>query len=390
MIRLELLQYVTEVSTDAVETIVVTFRGGHKIFGSYIPPVDSIYYDDTSFTSIPNIFRHDDQRHVIIGGGDLNSRVGDVKQKLPVLDAKYRPNVDTHVNTHGRSLKRICNSFNCFILNNLDIGDIHCDGAFTYFKGGKKSQNDLGLSNSYGLRYVKDFSIHNIGWNFSDHFPISTTVQLNLYDATIPEIASADILTSSADEVSKRMQKIQSPLVDWEGYQVIASREIELMVEDIDILRRQPDSENLDSVVKKLTSKLYTAAKTCERKPDGIAETVNPELSAPMITANEVLIKYSEGLCSWEEWDDVRKTAVSSISKNLYARNVGEWCETWRSRDSKKLWDKIDWKGSCKGDDISNEFPELKDLANQFQSKDNSSETEYLPGIDFGDTRDND
>ena len=88
------------------------------------------------------------------------------------------------------------------------------DGDFTFFKGGRKSQNDICLSNAAGLQRVEDFSIHKIGWNFSDHFPISVTVRLDLYDSTIPLTTSADILTSVKDEGTKRPGKTSTCQVD--------------------------------------------------------------------------------------------------------------------------------------------------------------------------------
>ena len=385
MIKTEFVQHVIDVKLDTTETIIVTFRGGHKIFGTYIPPVSSVYYEETSFTCIPNIFVHDDQNHVIIGGGDLNSRVGDIKQKLPLSNAQYRPNVDTQINSHGKLLK-ICASYDCYILNNLDIGTTQCDGDFTFFKGGRKSQNDICLSNSFGLRNVEDFTIHKIGWNFSDHFPISTTVKLDLYDSSVPVSASADILSSLGDEANKRTRKIHSSLVDWEGYSVIASREIEMLQCELDSLSAKPDSEKLNVFVEKLTSKLYKTAQTCERRPEHSIPVI-PELSPSMVNANEVLIEYSAGLCSWETWDGARKEAVSSISKRLCTEQIDAWGEVLGCDDSKKIWDRIDWKGHCKGDDITNEFPELESLAEQFQSKDNPFDTESLSDMDFGNNK---
>ena len=100
--RFDLMQNITDINCENPDHITITFRAGHKIFSSYIPPVESLYYNDTCFTNIPNTFFNDDDSSVIIGGGDFNSRVRNLKQKLPVMDAKYRPNIDLEINTHGR------------------------------------------------------------------------------------------------------------------------------------------------------------------------------------------------------------------------------------------------------------------------------------------------
>ena len=109
MVKLDVMQYITDINRDTPDHIIVSFHGGHKVFTSYIPPSDSLYYSDTCFTGIPNTFFNDDGSSVIIGGGDLNCRVGNVTQKLPLLGASYRPNVDNEVNAHGRLLRKICN-----------------------------------------------------------------------------------------------------------------------------------------------------------------------------------------------------------------------------------------------------------------------------------------
>ena len=55
MIKNNYMQYITKVDRNTPDNIILTFRGGHTIFGSYIPPTDSIYYEDSAFTSVSNI-----------------------------------------------------------------------------------------------------------------------------------------------------------------------------------------------------------------------------------------------------------------------------------------------------------------------------------------------
>ena len=111
-----LFQYIVDVNCDTPENIVVTFKGGHKIFGCYIPPVDSMYFSEDNFAALPNHFHPIDSEAIILGGGDLNCRVGDITQNVPFYDCLYRKNPDREVNSHGRTLKRICRSYNCFLL----------------------------------------------------------------------------------------------------------------------------------------------------------------------------------------------------------------------------------------------------------------------------------
>ena len=270
MVKHKYMQYVTRIDRDTPDNINVRFHGGHTIFGSYIPPVDSLYYNDICFTHIPNTFRSSEKGCVVIGGGDLNSRVGNVTQKLPLLGAKYRPNVDATINSHGRLLRKICNSYECYILNNLNVGNVHCDGDYTFYKGNKRSQNDVCVSNLKGIQNLRCFSIHKIGWNFSDHLPVSFVVNMDLYDSSILLAASSDILSSYECESRKRPRKVISTQVDWNGYGVIARREMEMLYDKVESLQSQPNSNQLNEVVNTLFDQLYKAAKTCETKVDKV------------------------------------------------------------------------------------------------------------------------
>ena len=385
LIKHELMQHVTKIDKDIPDNIVVKFRGGHVVFGSYIPPSDSIYYEDACFTNIPNVFANSKNSVVIIGGGDLNSRVGDITQKVPILSAKYRANVDTVTNAHGKLLRKICNSYNCFVVNNLTIGDKHLDGDFTFHRGAdRRSQNDICVANLEALRNLESFTIHKIGWNFSDHQPISCTVKFDLYDYSIPLKASADILSDDMGETGKRPRKVTSEQVNWNAYRTIASVEMEMLQEKIETLSSSPSSNILSEVVNTLSTKLYNAAKTCETKINSIVVPVaNP--TPEMNEANEMMEKYSSGLCSWGDWNDAKKRAVEGISKKHYSSLIQQWSETLGSNDPKKIWERINWKGERK-DETKDESPDIEDIAKQFQSKDSGND-EHLLGLDFGDKR---
>ena len=381
LVKFNLMQYITDVNRENPDHIVLTFHGGHKIFGSYIPPIDSLYYNDSCLTHVPNTFFNDDGSSVIIGGGDLNSRFGNIKQNIPVLGANYRPNVDKEVNAHGRFLKKICNSYNCYVLNNLNIGNLQFDGDFTFQRRERKSQNDICLSNLVGLRNITDFSIHKIGWNFSDHFPISVTVKLDLYDCSIYKAVSSDILSDPNTRSNRRPLKVISSNVDWEGYRVIASQEIAMMQEKVELLIADPNAKTLNNVVNSLGRRLYNAAKTCEskiRKPEVCLQEITPG----MRNANEMLTRYSSGLCSWDEYYDSNRSAVKEISSKHYKQLINSWEETLKSDDPKSLWRKIDWKGNYTAD-VLDHVPDAEDLALQFKSKDASDE-ENLLSLDFG------
>ena len=383
MVKFEIVQYITKINCDTPDHIVVDFHGGHKIFSSYIPPSDSLYYDDTCFTGIPNTFHHNDDSRVIIGGGDLNCRIGDITQNVPILGASYRPNIDTEVNVHGKMLRNICRSYNCYVLNNLTINNLNFDGDFTFFRGERRSQNDLILANLAGLRKTSDFSIHRIGWNFSDHLPVSVTVSLNLYDAFIPSAASSDILSDLSTKLRVRQRKIVSENVDWEAYRVIANRELRMLEDKMNVLVSEPNTEHLNTVIDSLSKSLYNAAKTCESKPENIATPSLDATTPAMAHANETLVRYGSGLCSWEECHDARNEAVLEIREKYYAKEINSWRKTLQNSDSKELWSKIDWKGYSGSVDIFDHSPEIEDLVTQFKSKDSDLDEKVID-VDFG------
>ena len=105
------MKYVSNVDGSNPDNIVVMLHGGHKIFSCYIPPSDSRFFQEEQFTVIPNLFKLSNKEEVIIGGGDLNCRIGDTKQKLNLTNSYYYNNPDNVVNSHGRVLNQLCKSF---------------------------------------------------------------------------------------------------------------------------------------------------------------------------------------------------------------------------------------------------------------------------------------
>ena len=144
-------------------------KNGDVLFGSYVPPSDSPYHQITDMCDVANMFVPKDQDCIVLGGGDLNGRVGDIKMNMPLKDMKYLPNVDKIVNDNGKEILKICRSFRCFIVNNLQFQDKKFESDFTFYKGNKKSQNDLILANMAALDAIKEFKVHNVMWNPSDH-----------------------------------------------------------------------------------------------------------------------------------------------------------------------------------------------------------------------------
>ena len=226
LIKSDVLEYILHVDKSRSDHIVLTLRGDHEVFSSYIPPVDSIYFRDEMFTSVSSQFLQLDQDIVIFGGGDINCRVANLIKK-PTGNSFYRKNPDTDINSHGRFLAEICNSFKCFPLNNLCYEEKNFDGKFTFYKANKNSQNDIILGNQYALDNIEKFTIHEISFNPLDHFPVTVTCNFQLQAESFMANAASDLLTGPSESGAKKAHKIKLHDVNWENYQQIADQELE-------------------------------------------------------------------------------------------------------------------------------------------------------------------
>ncbi len=130
-LKCNLLPLVSEVNRDSSDHILLRFSNGNIVFSSYIAPIDSPYCDPTEFSYVANAFVPIDNKCVVFGGGDLNSRVGDLPQTKPPTNFTYTSNCDDYVNEHGKEVMNICNSFSCYVLNNLHSPSKHFPGDFT-------------------------------------------------------------------------------------------------------------------------------------------------------------------------------------------------------------------------------------------------------------------
>ena len=101
----------------------------------------------------------------------------------------------------------------------MNIGEVVCDGDYTFEKGGRTSQNDILISNQSGLLKIKRFHIHQIGWNPSDHTPISVNVDLDVTDRNLVVAASRDILYDPSSDLIRKPKKIRQEHIDWGSYE---------------------------------------------------------------------------------------------------------------------------------------------------------------------------
>ena len=312
------------------------FKGGHREFGSYITPEDSPYYSDKYFL-YASFFSPVLQ---FIGGGDFNNRVGDVSHVPPLSGARYRENPDVNVNSHGKMVKKVCKACNVYVVNNLSIGDKTFDGNFTFSKGGRRSQNDLCLSNVAGLKDIESFTIHDMHLNFSDHWPISLCCNMVVKEESLAKLVSTYLLSQSGERVPKRRTKIQNEDINWEAFQNSANinlLQIQNNLHNYD-LRNQ---ETLDKVFNQLESSIYNTALQCR----SIHSVDNPEQPCTTTDVND----------------------IHAIKERITNNEIRKWNKILSSKDPKELWNEIEWKEKSGFEEI--QYPPAEQLGNHFKGK---------------------
>ena len=378
-IRSSILPLVVDVNKNLSETIVVEMFGGHRVFGNYIVPSSSPYFDDSAFSNVANQFLPRDSKLVVIGGGDVNARVGDIKQKLPI-NCSYTKNVDDFVNDSGKTIHSICSSYKCFVVNNMKIGSVTCHGNFTFEKGGRKSQNDLILANKHSLPLIREFQIHELGWNPSDHTPVSICIDLDVTDKDLPVAASRDILYQYGNEEIRKPKKIHPEDVDWEKYKALVETDFKNYEHTIQQVQGEPNLQTLDISVNMLSDSLYRCASTlvppnnnndnnrymCHNTPDPLIEL-----------AIKTQVKWKSGECSKAERDIIRQETVEHLQNCAMSKERMTWADVLSNKDSKAMWEKISWKGASDTNTASRK-PPLEDLRDHFLMKGESFEDSTL------------
>ena len=376
LIRSSCLDFIAEVNKSQNDMISLTLLGNHKVSSNYIPPIDSIYFKDELFTSLANEFLPKERERVIIGGGDINCRIGNLVKK-PVRNSEYRNNPDTETNSHGRFFADICKSYECFPLNNLTYRNKHFDGKFTYHKGNKKSQNDIVVANRKGLDSVEKFIIHEISFNPSDHFPVTVTCNFSLGVNDYMSVAAADLLTDSCLPCLKRMKKIRPPEVDWDKYKEIALREIVPLRDQVVDVTNSPSQNGLDSCIQKLSSALYKTAKTCTER-NCIGDS-SDDLELPfkdlLEKSDKALTRYISGVAGADDWHTAKALVLNENKKHYFGKITEKWSKAIASNDAKSIWEAIDWKGETGGaTSVQTSRPSSADLAAHFLTKGDAHE----------------
>ena len=166
------------------------------------------------------------------------------------------------MNTHGKSLLQIYKTSDIYAINNLTYKSNHFDGNLTDHKGNKSSQNNICLTNNYGLDYLESFKIDNIVNNPSDHAPISIACKFPYVSADIVANVSQDINTNAGESIKLKNRKINQHNIIWDAYKNTREKDLIIFAQKIDNLYNNPSINSLNEFVYKLSCTLRKNAAT--------------------------------------------------------------------------------------------------------------------------------
>ena len=235
---------------------------------------------------------------------------------------KYLPNVDKIVNDSGKEILKICRSFRCFIVNNLQFQNKNFESDFTFYKGNRKSQNDIILANMTALNAIEEFKVHNVIWNPSDHTPISVTFKLTTIKSDFSSIASADLLTERTSVEQSKPKKIITSNVDWDKFSLLVESDLSSYKHKADMLSTNSSLSNLDNLVSAFSDSIYNAAKLNSSRADEVT-TLQEDGIYP--TIEDLLTVQNAGEVSRNEWERVRDEAIEHIRKDVSLKDHQNW-----------------------------------------------------------------
>ena len=314
----------------------------------YIPPSNSIYFDEKYFSNLELVYSMFDSYQLLILG-DFNCRIGTPHNNIHV---NYTPNPDLTINTNGSRLNRWISGKEILILNGYNSDSKSFDSNFTFFRGSSRSQNDLVMSNA--IRIVDSFSIVDKKI-YSDHSPISTSISVQPR-CSLNFIQSCSQGTLSDDHWDVNRRKIPSLVfakVDWPQ----AIIDLEEKSQSLTELVQDPAMTN-DQIIAKITSTIYdTCRANYKRQVDesDVPEVVNENCKSANLKAiaDMNLFTYKLHTNNGEDME-VRKPYLENFVRYQQLAANAEHEEinakknsAWKSAkgDGKKMWNLIDWKG---------------------------------------------
>lgn len=320
---------IKSIDTNEPDQIWVEFHSyPHIIFGGiYIPPVDSQYFNLSSFAYIQSkIFS---QRHKsFIISGDFNGRFGisnfsvlnELLKELKMNHSYYIDMVDPILrpNHHGKALINLIKDNNIIPLNGLKISNIQCDRKLTFkMKTRWVSEIDMCLISPELTPFIKSFEINHNHILPSNHAPIFCELVVPFHS----RITSKDIAVNA------------SQLFNYDYLNTKTSS-----------FKKKLDSNHID------LHKLHHSF--CSMSPPLINNVTN------INTLIETTTDQIYSLCANNKIPRNNTSQQNSVPLN-------RWQNLLSLNDPKLIWQAIDWKGGIQS--LKSEQPTDEDFVSYFE-----------------------
>ena len=349
------------------ETCFVSFRldfaPSFIFIGMYIQPESSRYFSTDLFGLLSDLLISVNERNLIpIMGGDMNCRFGNLSDAFHGKGL-YEQNVDIIDNYNGRNHGiDVCNSGNIFPLNHLKYKNRTFDGNYTYFKADKRSQIDFAFTNNEGIKHIVNFRIIMEDWHASDHLPICV-------DILAPEAIQGSSLLKRARDLNYEFDPQKEHLTRYLSFydENVFENQLRAVFPSLDeSCRNEINNEDIDAALRVIDKNIAGIYRKSKIKKQAVT-TVDTEKMKKANSEFENLRKCIRGEIGgdFNEMLSKYQEARNNISKETVDKENQKWKELANEKNTKGLWNKIDWKG-----DLSKKVsqpPVFEDLTASFE-----------------------
>ena len=317
------------------------------IVAIYIPPQNSIYFEDSYFMNLELIHRRYKDSILIITG-DLNCRIGTPNQNNLI----YTENPDQTKNNTGARLMQWLLHKKLFVVNGLSWNGTTYDSKYTCYRGRYQSQNDLLMTNNVDMISAFNIMKKEI---YSDHCPTKTTMKIR------PECSmnfikqcAAHVFKDDHWDINKRkVAPLKMEKIDW----ATARLELERCAESIS--ERIEEGISNDELNTLLSRSIYdicrknykhSAEEQSEQNDHSGCNSRNFKAIAQMnLYTYEHYRKSNSPPEDYEiyldKWIEYEQRAKNSEAKELATKNNTAWKNV--RGDGRKMWERIDWRGKA-------------------------------------------
>lgn len=318
----ELLKFLKATDISFNDAITLYLSNGYIISGIYIPPYSSPYFKDHIDYLETTLLCAEENENGLIICGDLNSRIGNMNN---LNDYNYQENPDAVINQHGNEMLRIVKSGCVIPLNLLNVNGTNYDGGLTFRRGDKASQNDWFMCNELFLPLTRMVHLHR-DIEMSDHIPISAEFELDL------GVSWIQIKRSITDILCETNNHSRKPMIRMNG--IVKDTFSRLLYQEMQ--NNTFDETDTETTLSELRNVFYD----CAKRSKVPVNTQRAETNTQSPATNDM--------------------SIATNNKNEHAA----WASLMTTRDPKLIWEKIDWSGKVKGDNVEvdatvNEFADF-------------------------------